>query len=114
MQAMNPVIDCLFSLCMKRSALEAAHKGWGVSVVVGVAASGEEISTRPFQLVTGRTWKGTAFGGNSAIRGLLYPVPIGIISKPVSFSCINTNHDVCCYSIVHYGRLEEAFRISQR
>lgn len=53
------------SLCFQRAALEAAHKGWGVSVVVGVAAAGEEISTRPFQLVTGRTWKGTAFGGNA-------------------------------------------------
>lgn len=49
---------------VKRAALEACHKGWGVSVIVGVAAAGQEISTRPFQLVTGRTWKGTAFGGN--------------------------------------------------
>ena len=46
-----------------RAALECAHRGWGVSCVIGVAASGQEISTRPFQLVTGRTWKGTAFGG---------------------------------------------------
>ena len=51
-------------VCLQRAALEACHKGWGISVVVGVAASGEEIATRPFQLVTGRTWKGTAFGGN--------------------------------------------------
>ena len=50
-------------VCLQRAALEACHKGWGISVVVGVAASGEEIATRPFQLVTGRTWKGTAFGG---------------------------------------------------
>ncbi|KAF6000705.1 NAD/NADP dependent alcohol dehydrogenase [Cyanidiococcus yangmingshanensis] len=49
-----------------RAALEASHKGWGVSVIIGVAASGEEISTRPFQLVTGRTWKGTAFGGTKS------------------------------------------------
>lgn len=48
---------------MQRAALEACHKGWGVSVIIGVAASGQEISTRPFQLVTGRTWKGSAFGG---------------------------------------------------
>lgn len=48
---------------LQRAALEACHKGWGVSVIIGVAASGQEISTRPFQLVTGRTWKGTAFGG---------------------------------------------------
>ena len=47
----------------QREALESCHKGWGVSVIVGVAAAGKEISTRPFQLVTGRTWKGTAFGG---------------------------------------------------
>jgi S-(hydroxymethyl)glutathione dehydrogenase/alcohol dehydrogenase len=46
-----------------RQALECAHRGWGVSVIIGVAAAGKEISTRPFQLVTGRTWKGTAFGG---------------------------------------------------
>ena len=46
-----------------RSALECAHRGWGQSVIIGVAGAGQEISTRPFQLVTGRTWKGTAFGG---------------------------------------------------
>lgn len=46
-----------------RSALECSHRGWGVSCVIGVAPSGKEISTRPFQLITGRTWKGTAFGG---------------------------------------------------
>lgn len=46
-----------------RAALECAHRGWGVSVIIGVAAAGQEIATRPFQLVTGRTWKGTAFGG---------------------------------------------------
>lgn len=46
-----------------RAALECCHKGWGESVVIGVAAAGKEISTRPFQLVTGRVWRGTAFGG---------------------------------------------------
>jgi len=46
-----------------RQALEASHRGWGVSVIIGVAPAGAEISTRPFQLVTGRVWKGTAFGG---------------------------------------------------
>lgn len=46
-----------------RDALEVAHRGWGESCIIGVAAAGHEISTRPFQLVTGRTWKGTAFGG---------------------------------------------------
>ena len=46
-----------------RAALECTHKGWGLSTIIGVAAAGQEISTRPFQLVTGRTWKGSAFGG---------------------------------------------------
>ena len=55
--------DCTGNVGVMRQALEAAHRGWGVSVVIGVAPAGAEISTRPFQLVTGRTWKGTAFGG---------------------------------------------------
>lgn len=55
--------ECIGNVKTMRAALEACHKGWGVSVIIGVAAAGQEISTRPFQLVTGRTWKGTAFGG---------------------------------------------------
>lgn len=55
--------ECVGNVKLMRQALECCHKGWGVSVIVGVAAAGEEISTRPFQLVTGREWKGTAFGG---------------------------------------------------
>lgn len=55
--------ECVGNVQIMRAALEACHKGWGVSVIVGVAAAGKEISTRPFQLVTGRVWKGTAFGG---------------------------------------------------
>lgn len=55
--------ECIGNVNTMRAALEACHKGWGVSVIIGVAAAGEEISTRPFQLVTGRVWKGTAFGG---------------------------------------------------
>src|SRR5689334_4458237 len=55
--------ECVGSVKVMRQALECCHKGWGTSVIIGVAGSGEEISTRPFQLVTGRTWKGTAFGG---------------------------------------------------
>jgi S-(hydroxymethyl)glutathione dehydrogenase/alcohol dehydrogenase len=46
-----------------RIALEACHKGWGESIIIGVAGAGQEIATRPFQLVTGRVWRGTAFGG---------------------------------------------------
>merc|ERR1711874_360971 len=55
--------DAIGNVHVMRSALEAAHRGWGESCVIGVAAAGQEISTRPFQLVTGRQWKGTAFGG---------------------------------------------------
>ena len=59
----SPAARSTGSVGVMRAALEAAHRGWGVSTVIGVAASGQEISTRPFQLVTGRVWKGTAFGG---------------------------------------------------
>jgi len=55
--------DCTGNVEVMRAALECSHRGWGESIVVGVAAAGKEISTRPFQLVTGRVWKGTAFGG---------------------------------------------------
>ena len=55
--------DCTGNTMVMRQALEACHRGWGVSVVIGVAEAGKEISTRPFQLVTGRSWMGTAFGG---------------------------------------------------
>jgi S-(hydroxymethyl)glutathione dehydrogenase/alcohol dehydrogenase len=55
--------DCTGNVKVMRAALECAHRGWGVSVVIGVAPAGAEISSRPFQLVTGRVWKGTAFGG---------------------------------------------------
>ena len=55
--------DCTGNVTVMRQALEACHRGWGQSIVIGVAPSGAEISTRPFQLVTGRVWKGSAFGG---------------------------------------------------
>jgi S-(hydroxymethyl)glutathione dehydrogenase/alcohol dehydrogenase len=55
--------ECIGNVNTMRQALECAHKGWGVSVIIGVAGAGQEIATRPFQLVTGRVWKGTAFGG---------------------------------------------------
>ena len=58
--------ECIGNVDVMRSALECCHKGWGESVIVGVAGAGKEISTRPFQLVTGRVWRGTAFGG---VRG---------------------------------------------
>ncbi len=55
--------ECIGNVNVMRSALECCHKGWGESVVIGVAGAGQEISTRPFQLVTGRVWRGSAFGG---------------------------------------------------
>src|SRR5271168_3231980 len=55
--------DCTGNVTVMRQALEASHRGWGQSIVIGVAGAGQEIATRPFQLVTGRVWKGTAFGG---------------------------------------------------
>jgi len=66
--------ECIGLPDTMRVALEACHKGWGVSTIIGVAASGQEIKTRPFQLVTGRTWKGSAFGGfkgRSQVPGLV-------------------------------------------
>ena len=55
--------ECIGNVNVMRSALECCHKGWGESVIIGVAGAGQEISTRPFQLVTGRVWRGSAFGG---------------------------------------------------
>ena len=60
---MDYSFECIGNVDIMRQALECCHKGWGESVIIGVAASGKEISTRPFQLVTGRVWRGTAFGG---------------------------------------------------
>jgi S-(hydroxymethyl)glutathione dehydrogenase/alcohol dehydrogenase len=56
--------ECIGNVNVMRQALECCHKGWGQSIIIGVAGAGKEISTRPFQLVTGRVWKGTAFGGS--------------------------------------------------
>jgi S-(hydroxymethyl)glutathione dehydrogenase/alcohol dehydrogenase len=55
--------DCTGNVDVMRAALEACHRGWGTSIIIGVAEAGKEIATRPFQLVTGRVWKGSAFGG---------------------------------------------------
>jgi S-(hydroxymethyl)glutathione dehydrogenase/alcohol dehydrogenase len=60
--------ECIGDVNTMRQALECCHKGWGTSVIIGVAGAGQEISTRPFQLVTGRVWKGTAFGGAKGRR----------------------------------------------
>eukprot|EP01057_Protomagalhaensia_wolfi_P001834 Protomagalhaensia_wolfi_Nauph_80__1833@NODE_2144_length_1199_cov_13_438793_g1678_i0_p1_GENE_NODE_2144_length_1199_cov_13_438793_g1678_i0NODE_2144_length_1199_cov_13_438793_g1678_i0_p1_ORF_typecomplete_len375_score56_78ADH_N/PF08240_12/1_3e32ADH_N/PF08240_12/9_1e03ADH_zinc_N/PF00107_26/1_6e30Glu_dehyd_C/PF16912_5/4_1e16AlaDh_PNT_C/PF01262_21/0_00014Shikimate_DH/PF01488_20/0_005ADH_N_2/PF16884_5/0_13UDPG_MGDP_dh_N/PF03721_14/0_12ELFV_dehydrog/PF00208_21/0_16_NODE_2144_length_1199_cov_13_438793_g16 len=90
--------ECIGNVETMRQALEATHKGWGQAVIIGVAAAGQEISTRPFQLVTGRVWKGTAFGG---VRGrtelprfvemvMKGDIPIGaFITKTSKFDDIN-------------------------
>lgn len=62
--------ECVGNVFTMRAALESCCRGWGVSVIIGVAESGREISTRPFQLVTGRTWKGTAFGGWKSVESV--------------------------------------------
>ena len=60
--------ECVGNVKLMRQALECCQRGWGTCVIIGVASAGEEISTRPFQLVTGRTWKGAAFGGARSRR----------------------------------------------
>ncbi|TNN64095.1 Alcohol dehydrogenase class-3 [Liparis tanakae] len=62
--------ECIGNVQIMRAALEACHKGWGESIIIGVAGAGQEISTRPFQLVTGRVWKGTAFGGWKSVESV--------------------------------------------
>ncbi len=62
--------ECIGNVNTMRAALECCHKGWGESVIIGVAEAGKEISTRPFQLVTGRVWKGSAFGGVKGRTGV--------------------------------------------
>jgi S-(hydroxymethyl)glutathione dehydrogenase/alcohol dehydrogenase len=66
--------ECVGNVNLMRAALECCHKGWGESTIIGVAGAGKEICTRPFQLVTGRVWRGTAFGGvkgRSQLPGLV-------------------------------------------
>jgi S-(hydroxymethyl)glutathione dehydrogenase/alcohol dehydrogenase len=74
--------ECIGNVNVMRAALESAHRGWGQSVIIGVAGAGQEISTRPFQLVTGRRWLGTAFGGvkgRSELPGMVQAAMAGRI-----------------------------------
>lgn len=89
--------DCTGNTAVMRAALECAHRGWGTSCIIGVAASGHEISTRPFQLVTGRTWKGTAFGGFKSRRDVPKLVQRCIDGKlPVDHFITHTFEGVKC------------------
>jgi S-(hydroxymethyl)glutathione dehydrogenase/alcohol dehydrogenase len=74
--------ECIGNVEVMRAALESCHKGWGESTIIGVAGAGQEISTRPFQLVTGRVWRGSAFGGvkgRSQLPGFVEEFQQGLI-----------------------------------
>ena len=102
---------------LMRSALEACHKGWGESVIIGVAGAGQEISTRPFQLVTGRVWRGTAFGGvkgRSELPGIVEDYLAGkfalndFITHTMGLEDINEAFDLMhegksIRSVIHYN-----------
>lgn len=100
--------ECIGNVEVMRAALECAHRGWGESCVVGVAAAGKEISTRPFQLVTGRVWRGTAFGGYKSrvhVPGLVEEYMRGenklddYITHNMSFDSINE-----AFALLHSGQ----------
>jgi S-(hydroxymethyl)glutathione dehydrogenase / alcohol dehydrogenase len=110
--------DCTGNVEVMRAALECSHRGWGESCVIGVAASGHEISTRPFQLVTGRVWKGTAFGGFKSRRDVPrlvqrsldgeLPIDHFITHKlngiETTNEAIDALHSGCCLrAVVRYG-----------
>ncbi|MAC45420.1 S-(hydroxymethyl)glutathione dehydrogenase/class III alcohol dehydrogenase [Oceanospirillum beijerinckii] len=108
--------ECIGNVDVMRSALECCHKGWGESVIIGVAGAGQEISTRPFQLVTGRVWRGTAFGGvkgRSELPGIVEDYMAGkfalddFITHTMSLEKINEAFDLMhegksIRSVVHY------------
>uniref|UniRef100_A0A2K5IJ07 Alcohol dehydrogenase class-3 n=1 Tax=Colobus angolensis palliatus TaxID=336983 RepID=A0A2K5IJ07_COLAP len=90
--------ECTRNVKIMRAALEACHQGWGISVVVGVAASGEEIATHPFQLATGHTWKGIAFGGWKSI-GSVPKLADEFMTHNLSFDEINE-----AFELMHSGK----------
>jgi S-(hydroxymethyl)glutathione dehydrogenase / alcohol dehydrogenase len=108
--------ECIGNVGVMRAALECAHRGWGQSVIIGVAGAGQEISTRPFQLVTGRRWLGTAFGGvkgRSQLPGMVEDAMKGVIdlapfvTHTMPLSGINEAFDLMhegksIRSVVHY------------
>ncbi|HET6788342.1 MAG TPA: S-(hydroxymethyl)glutathione dehydrogenase/class III alcohol dehydrogenase [Aquabacterium sp.] len=108
--------ECIGNVNVMRAALECAHRGWGQSVIIGVAGSGQEISTRPFQLVTGRRWLGTAFGGvkgRSQLPGMVEDAMAGTIqlapfvTHTMPLADINTAFDLMhegksIRSVVHF------------
>jgi S-(hydroxymethyl)glutathione dehydrogenase/alcohol dehydrogenase len=101
-------LDCTGNVGVMRSALEACHIGWGQSVVIGVAGAGQEIATRPFQLVTGRVWKGTAFGGyksRSQVPGLVDAYMNGEVQiDPYVTHNVNLNDINSAFTLMHEGK----------
>ncbi|XXF79719.1 S-(hydroxymethyl)glutathione dehydrogenase/class III alcohol dehydrogenase [Myxococcaceae bacterium GXIMD 01537] len=108
--------ECIGNVGVMRAALECAHRGWGQSIVIGVAGAGQEISTRPFQLVTGRTWKGTAFGGvkgrselpgmvEDAMAGRIHLAPFVTHTRPLTDinEAFNLMHEgKSIRTVIHY------------
>lgn len=100
--------ECIGSVHTMRAALESCHKGWGESVIIGVAAAGQEISTRPFQLVTGRVWKGTAFGhwkSRDAVPQLVHKYMEGkmMVDEFVTFNFPMTEINEA-FKVMHEGK----------
>jgi S-(hydroxymethyl)glutathione dehydrogenase/alcohol dehydrogenase len=109
--------ECIGSVDVMRAALECCHKGWGESVIIGVAGAGQEIRTRPFQLVTGRVWRGSAFGGvkgrselpgmvDQAMRGEIKLEPFITHQLPLSrineaFELMHRGESI--RTVVHHG-----------
>jgi S-(hydroxymethyl)glutathione dehydrogenase/alcohol dehydrogenase len=100
--------ECIGNVNVMRAALECAHRGWGQSVIIGVAGAGQEISTRPFQLVTGRKWLGTAFGGvkgRSELPGMVEEAMKGEINLQPFVTHTGGLQDINkAFDLMHEGR----------
>lgn len=100
--------ECIGNVDIMRSALECCHKGWGESVIIGVAGAGQEISTRPFQLVTGRVWRGSAFGGvkgRSQLPGMVEDAMRGAIQlEPFVTHTMSLEHINEAFNLMHEGK----------
>ena len=95
--------ECVGNVTLMRQALECCHKGWGVCTVIGVAGAGEEIATPPFQLITGRVWRGTAFGGARGRRDVPKIVDWYVDGK--------INIDDLITHVVPLDRINDAFQM---
>ncbi|OSL49303.1 S-(hydroxymethyl)glutathione dehydrogenase/class III alcohol dehydrogenase [Escherichia coli H605] len=100
--------ECIGNVNVMRAALESAHRGWGQSVIIGVAGAGQEISTRPFQLVTGRVWKGSAFGGvkgRSQLPGMVEDAMKGNIDlEPFVTHTMSLDEINDAFELMHEGK----------